>query len=72
MSVSKERGKKVGHSETPERPRFPGCPLRVGRPAKAPQSVDQCQKAATRPLMSVTLFSMVRIEFLGRGTSGMT
>ena len=23
---SKERGKKVGHSEAPKRPRFPGCP----------------------------------------------
>ena len=30
---SKERGKKVGHSEAPKRPRFPGCPLRV-RPEK--------------------------------------
>ena len=27
---SKERGKKVGNSETPKRPRFPGCPLKGG------------------------------------------
>ena len=30
---STERGKKVGHSEAPERPRFPGCPLRGLQPS---------------------------------------
>ena len=30
---SKERGKKVGHSEASKRPRFPGCPLKGFQPS---------------------------------------
>ena len=33
---SKEQGKKVGHSEAPKRPRFPGCPLRRFQPGFQP------------------------------------
>ena len=29
---SKERGKQVGHSEAPKRPRFPGCPRGCSNP----------------------------------------
>ena len=40
-SFSKERGKKVGHSETPKRPRFPGCPLTGFQPSGSyPQATD--------------------------------
>ena len=39
---SKERGKKVGHSEAPKRPCFPGCPLRGFQPSGSdPQATDK-------------------------------
>ena len=39
---SKERGKKVGHSEAPKRLRFPGCPLRGFQPSGSyPQATDK-------------------------------
>ena len=42
---SKERGKKVGHSEAPKRPRFPGCPLRGFQPSGSyPQATDNLPK----------------------------
>ena len=38
---SKEQGKKVGHSEAPKRPRFPGCLLRGFQPSGShPQDTD--------------------------------
>ena len=42
MSVFKEGGKKVGHSEAPKRPHFPGCPLRGFQPSVSyPQATDK-------------------------------
>ena len=46
---SKERGKKVGHSEAPKRPRFPGCPLRGFQPSGSyPQATDKNSRKARR------------------------
>ena len=40
--LSKEREKKVGHSEAPKRHRFPGCPLRGFQPSGSyPQATDK-------------------------------
>ena len=42
---STERGKKVGHSEAPKRPRFPGWPWKGFQPSGSyPRATDKCGK----------------------------